>query len=140
MMSLLLLMGFQWVALFLEHALGWYGLLVSLCFIAFGVQDEKKKWLIIAHTMIVSVFADVMFGRPLGQSLVVFGVVFIVWSFVAQLSRLRIVAFMALGMGSALFLDPQREHLLRVGVVLLLMWLVMRRIQRNTHSQEIVLK
>lgn len=140
MMSLFLLMGFQWVALFVEHALGWYGLLVSLCFIAFGVQDEKKKWLIIAHTMIVCVFADVIFGRPIGQSLVVYGAVFILWSFVAQLSRMRVVAFMALGMGSALFLDPQHEHLLRVSVVLLLMWLVMRRIHINTHAQEIVLK
>lgn len=139
-MMLIFLGIFQWLALFLEHALGLYGLLVAVFFICFSIRDEKKRWIIIAHTSVVCIFADVMFGRMLGQSLVVYGVVFIIWSFIAQLSRMRVFAFIALGIGSAFFLEPQREHLFRVFVVLLLMWMMMRKVNINTRLQEIVLK
>lgn len=140
MITFFFLGSLAWLALFLEHALGLYGLLVAMLCISFSIQDERKKWVIVVHTSIVCMFADVMFGRVIGQSLVVYGVVLMMWSVAARFSRTRVFTFMALGMGSAFFLDPQRDHILRVMVVLACMWTMMRGVSMNTRSQEITLK
>lgn len=140
MIELLFFFGMQWTGLFLEHALGLYGLLTSIVFMSIGVGDEKRKWLLMAHLVIVSLCADVMFGRTLGITAVVYGAALVVWSYVARLSRARFFAFIALGMLVSFFLESQREHLIRVLFVLLAMWVVMRSINFQTKSQEIVLK
>ena len=73
MIELFFFFSMQWTGLFLEHALGLYGLLTSIVFMSIGVGDEKRKWLLMAHLMIVSMFVDVMFGRTLGMTAVYTG-------------------------------------------------------------------
>lgn len=128
MIELFFFFGMQWMGLFFEHALGLYGLLTSIVFMSIGVGDEKRKWLLMAHLVVVSIFADVVFGRTLGITAVIYGAALVTWSYVARLSRARFFAFLALGMFVAFFLEPQHEHLIRVLFVLLAMWIVMRSI------------
>ncbi len=141
MIVLFLMILIQWLSLLLEHALGMYGLFTATVLMGVvGMRDETKKWMYIVHTCMVSLYADVLFGRPLGQTALVFGILLCIWLYVARFSRTRVIAFLGLGLVAAFFLEPQGNNLLRVLSVLVVLWFFVRHIHMHTQSQEISLR
>ena len=129
----------QWLVLFFEHAWGWYGSVIATLLIGMGtIPDEKRRWMFLAHAVVLSVCADVIFGQPLGVHAIVYGVILGVWMIVATLSRARMFIFMALGLIAVGVFHP--DDLLRSVVVLLVIWIGVRRVRIQHESQETMLK
>jgi len=138
MILLVVMCGLQWLALFVEHALGWYGGVVALLLIGMGmVPDEKWRWLFFIHTVAMSVCVDVVFGRPLGMSAMVYGVALSMWMLVARLSRARMFVFMTLGLGTVGVFH--QDNMLRAGIVLMVIWIGVRGVRMQHASQEMTL-
>lgn len=141
MIEVFLLCALLWLGLFLEHSLGVYGLLTVLVLMGSGmVGDGVRKWIVMIHIIIVSICADAVFGRTPGMTTLIFGLILIMWSFVARFSRARFFAFMALGVLVFVLLYPEREHFIRFMIVYIVMWIAMKGVHMQTATQEIMLK
>lgn len=138
-MFLVVMLSVQWLALFLEHALGWYGGVIATLLIGIGmIPDEKRRWLFLVHAVVLSVCTDAVFGRPLGVSAMMYGVMLSVWMVAATLSRARMFVFMVLGLiAVGVF---HRDDILRAGVVLVVIWMGVRGVRMQHESQEMILK
>jgi hypothetical protein len=125
------------VALWLELAFSLSGLMFATCVLAYSRSGRGNEHVVFTVSFFaISIWADVVFGRMLGETVVVLSIALLIWRAVQNLSRWRLVAYLVLGSGSVYLLNQHARWPLPF-VALFAMWAVIRLMHAQRGGHEI---
>jgi uncharacterized membrane protein YccC len=124
-------------ALWLELAFSLSGLLFATCVLAYSWSGRGNEHVVFTVSFfIVALWADVVFGRVMGETAIVLSAALLIWRAVQNLSRWRLLAYLALGSGSVYLLDQHARWPLPF-IALLAMWALIRLMHAQRGGHEI---
>lgn len=124
---------------FLESIVGLYGAFFVSCIWVLS-QSKHISWMFFVILLFTTYIHDLLFFRALGQSAMVYGIIFLVWVGVRAWSRWRVVTYLLLGMVSSYLFVPLRGHLVMTFFVYCAGWIAMKVWMLYTGNRDVVVQ
>lgn len=124
---------------FLESIGGLYGAFFVSCIWVLS-QNKDISWIFSVIFLSTTYAHDLLFFHALGQSAMVYGILFLVWVGVRTWSRWRIIIYLLLGLSSSFLLVPLRSHLIMTFFVYCAGWIGMKMWTMYAGNRDIVVQ
>lgn len=127
------------LAIWLELTFGLDGLFFAVSILVCA-WNSSENWIFAICFFMSAGVADLVFGRPFGQTALIVGISLICWHSVQNVSRWRFFAYMALGGASTFSLSLSsawQPSWIKTLIALISMWVVIRTLHMQRTSREI---